>query len=47
VRVVGSEFGGDNGLAAAPDGSVIYINGWSDGTLRIVPLKKGASAAAH
>jgi sugar lactone lactonase YvrE len=34
-----------NGVAGATDGSVIYVNDWNDGTLRIVPLKKGASLA--
>ena len=45
VRVSGSEFGGDNGVTAAPDGSVLYVNDWNDGTLRIVPLGKGVAPA--
>jgi hypothetical protein len=45
VHVIGSEFGGDNGVAAAPDGSVLYVNDWNDGTLRIVPLGEGVSPA--
>ncbi len=45
IHLVGSEFGGDNGVAAAPDGRVLYVNDWSDGTLRVVPLVDGASAA--
>jgi sugar lactone lactonase YvrE len=39
IHVAGSEFGGDNGVTATRDGSVLYINDWSDGTLRIVPLR--------
>ena len=45
VRVPTSEFGGDNGVAAAADGSVLYVNDWSDGTLRIVPLNRGVASA--
>jgi hypothetical protein len=45
VHVTGSEFGGDNGVTAAPDGSVLYVADWSDGTLRIVPLEKGVAPA--
>jgi hypothetical protein len=45
VHVAGSEFGGDNGVTAAPDGSGLYINDWNDGTLRIVPLRKGVTPA--
>jgi hypothetical protein len=45
VHVTGSEFGGDNGVTAAPDGSVLYVNDWNDGTLRIVPLGKGVAPA--
>jgi hypothetical protein len=41
VHVTGSEFGGDNGVTAARDGSVLYVNDWNDGTLRIVPLENG------
>jgi hypothetical protein len=41
VHVAGSEFGGDNGVAAASDGNVLYVNDWRDGTLRVVPLVKG------
>lgn len=44
-HVPGSEFGGDNGVAAALDNSVIYVNDWSDGTLRIIPLDKNARLA--
>jgi hypothetical protein len=46
VHVAGSEFGGDNGVAAAPDGGVLYVNDWNDGTLRIVPLGKGVAPAS-
>jgi hypothetical protein len=42
----GSDFGGDNGVAAAPDGGVLYVNDWNDGTLRIVPLGKGIAPAS-
>lgn len=45
VHVAGSEFGGDNGLTASPDGGTLYINDWSDGTLHILPLGPGKSAA--
>lgn len=45
VHVAGSAFGGDNGVAAASDGRVLYVNDWSDGTLRIVPLEHGISPA--
>jgi len=45
ARVPGSEFGGDNGVSAAADGSVLYVNDWSDGTLRLVPLNKVAPPA--
>jgi hypothetical protein len=44
-HVPGSEFGGDNGVTAASDGSVLYVNNWNDGTLRIVPLGSGAASA--
>ena len=44
-HVAGSDFGGDNGIAAAPDGSVLYVNDWNDGTLRVLPLA-GHSAPA-
>ncbi|HEY3786283.1 MAG TPA: hypothetical protein VGL55_13450 [Steroidobacteraceae bacterium] len=43
VHLPGSEFGGDNGLVAAPDGSALYVNDWSDGTLHILPLRPGVS----
>jgi hypothetical protein len=43
-RVPGSDFGGDNGISAAPDGSALYVNDWSDGTLRVVPLRPGVAA---
>ncbi len=43
AHVPGSEFGGDNGIAAARDGSVLYVNDWADGTLRILPLKAGGA----
>ncbi|HEY2527252.1 MAG TPA: hypothetical protein VGJ20_04760 [Xanthobacteraceae bacterium] len=45
VHVAGTEFGGDNGVTAARDGSVIYVNDWTDGTLRIVPLGKDTAPA--
>src|SRR6185437_5208689 len=44
VHVPGSEFGGDNGLTASADGSTLYINGWSDGTLHMLPLLPGRPA---
>jgi hypothetical protein len=44
-HVAGTEFGGDNGLVAASDGSVLYVNDWNDGTLRVVPLGHGAPPA--
>jgi hypothetical protein len=40
-HVAGSEFGGDNGVTAAPNARALYVNDWSDGTLRIVPLAEG------
>ncbi len=45
AHVPGSEFGGDNGIAAARDGSILYVNDWSDGTLRVLPLRPGGTAA--
>lgn len=39
VHIAGSEFGGDNGVAAASDGGVLYVNDWSDGTLRVLSLR--------
>jgi hypothetical protein len=45
THVAGSEFGGDNGVISAPDGSALYVNDWTDGTLRIVPLEKGVAPA--
>jgi hypothetical protein len=45
THVAGSEFGGDNGVTAALDGSVLYVNDWNDGTLRIVPLRNGVAPA--
>jgi hypothetical protein len=44
-RIEGSEFGGDNGIAASADGSLLYVNGWTDGTLRILPLRGGTAPA--
>jgi hypothetical protein len=41
AHVAGSEFGGDNGLAAAPDGGALYVNDWTDGTLRVLSLRDG------
>jgi hypothetical protein len=41
LHVPGSDFGGDNGVTASRDGSVIYVNDWNDGTLRVVPLTPG------
>jgi hypothetical protein len=46
IHLAGSDFGGDNGVAAAPDGGVLYVNDWNDGTLRIVPLGKGIAPAS-
>jgi hypothetical protein len=43
-RLSGSDFGGDNGVAASADGQTLYINDWADGTLRILPLGQGAGA---
>jgi hypothetical protein len=43
VHVAGSEFGGDNGVAAASDGGVLFVNDWSDGTLRVLPLHNGVA----
>jgi hypothetical protein len=45
THVAGSEFGGDNGVTAAPDGSVLYVNDWNDGTLRIVPIGNDVAPA--
>lgn len=41
ARVAGSGFGGDNGVAASPDGKTLYVNDWNDGTLRVLSLRKG------
>ncbi len=38
THVAGSEFGGDNGIAASADGGTLYINDWSDGTMRVLSL---------
>ena len=43
THVAGSEFGGDNGVAASPDGSTLYVNDWSDGTLRVLSLRDGVA----
>ena len=43
THVAGSDFGGDNGIAAAPDGSTLYVNDWSDRTLRILSLHDGVA----
>jgi hypothetical protein len=45
TRVAGSDFGGDNGISAAADGSALYVNDWGDGTLRVLPLRAGISPA--
>jgi sugar lactone lactonase YvrE len=45
THVAGSEFGGDNGVTSAPDGSALYVNDWNDGTLRIVPLAQAVAPA--
>lgn len=44
-HVAGSEFGGDNGIAASADGSLLYVNDWADGTLRVLSLQGGAAPA--
>ncbi|HEY6515364.1 MAG TPA: hypothetical protein VIY50_04425 [Steroidobacteraceae bacterium] len=41
AHVAGSAFGGDNGVAASPDGETLYVNDWNDGTLRVLSLRKG------
>ncbi len=46
VHIPGSDFGGDNGIAASRDGSILYVNDWRDGTLRILPLRAGAPAGS-
>jgi hypothetical protein len=40
TRISGSAFGGDNGVAASPDGAILYVNDWNDGTLRVLSLHK-------
>ncbi|MGB6876230.1 MAG: hypothetical protein WBD87_09370 [Candidatus Acidiferrales bacterium] len=42
-HVAGSEFGGDNGVAASPDGETLYVNDWNDGTLRVLSLRNGVA----
>lgn len=37
ARLAGSQFAGDNGITSTPDGKTLYINGWGDGTLHILP----------
>jgi hypothetical protein len=44
-RVAGSEFGGDNGIAASSDGSLLYVNDWTDGTLRVLASRGDAAPA--
>jgi len=43
VRVAGSGFGGDNGVAASADGTTLYVNDWNDGTLRVLSLRNSAA----
>jgi len=38
TRIAGSGFGGDNGVVASADGKTLYVNDWSDGTLRRLSL---------
>jgi hypothetical protein len=38
TRVPQSGFGGDNGVSASKDGNTLYVNDWSDGTLRVLSL---------
>lgn len=44
-HVPGSRFAADNGIALAADGQALYVNGWGDGTLHILPLRKDTPAA--
>lgn len=46
VHVAGSAFGGDNGVVASPDGETLYVNDWSDSTLRVLSLRKGIAPAS-
>jgi hypothetical protein len=46
VRVAGSEFGGDNGVAASADGKTLYVNDWNDGTLRVLSLRNGVAPSS-
>ena len=43
AHVAGSAFGGDNGVAASPDGETLYVNDWNDGTLRVLSLRNGVA----
>ncbi len=40
-----TRFAGDNGIAWNPEDDSLYVNGWGDGTLHIVPLRPGAAAS--
>jgi hypothetical protein len=46
LRVPGSGFGGDNGVAASSDGQTLYIDDWNDGTLRTLSLRKGVKSTS-
>lgn len=37
-RLAGSDFPGDNGVAATADGRTLYVAGWGDGTLHVLDL---------
>src|ERR1700730_2898220 len=43
THISASEFGGDNGVAASSDGNILYVNDWSDGTLRVLSLRDGVA----
>jgi hypothetical protein len=45
-HVPGSDFGGDNGVAASPDGGMLYVNDWGDGTVRVLSLRGGGAPSS-
>lgn len=40
-----TQFAGNNGIAWNAGDNTLYVNGWGDGTLHVVPLRPGAAAS--
>lgn len=47
ARLAGSQFAGDNGITSTPDGETLYVSGWGDGTLHILPARGNHARNIH